>query len=129
MTKYYKKTYYRSREDRNLFKSNLDNNINDQKIIQAFSKNDRVQCSSKGRNIIVKNSGFIYVFQVMRSCSRSKDYGFVCFSTSDEAIKHMSEKILGSKSVFVILNRAPRTTQISSHYQYEQKSTSAALFC
>ncbi|CAF4107695.1 unnamed protein product, partial [Rotaria sordida] len=96
--------YIKSCEDRNLYISNLDESIDDEKLKEAFS-----------------HYGKITSAKVMIKHGRSQGYGFVCFSTADEAnkaINEMNGKELCLKPIFVTINKRSRQTRASSCNRY-----------
>jgi len=63
--------------------------------------------------------------------SRSKGYGFVCFSTTDEAseaINDMNGKKLGSKPIYVTLCQGQKEHSQYSNNRYTQKTNGMQKF-
>ncbi|CAF2528928.1 unnamed protein product [Rotaria sp. Silwood2] len=76
-------------KDVNLYIQNLDDTIDDERLKKEFSK-----------------FGTVTNAQVMSENGRSKGFGFVCFTTLNEATKAVTEmngSILGSKPLYVVL--------------------------
>ncbi|CAF4762892.1 unnamed protein product [Rotaria sp. Silwood1] len=90
----------------NLYIKNLDDTIDDEQLKKEFSK-----------------FGIITSVKVMSKNGRSKGFGFVCFSESDEAKKAVAEvngSIMGSRTLYVALaerKQERRTHVINQHKQ------------
>ena len=83
----------------NLYIKNLDDTINDEKLRKEFSP-----------------FGSITSAKVMLEDGRSKGFGFVCFSSPEDATKAVTEmngRILGSKPLYVAL--AQRKEERKAH--------------
>lgn len=89
----------------NLYVKNLDDTIDDEKLRKEFA-----------------NFGSITSAKVMHDeNNRSKGFGFVCFSSPEEATKAVTEmngKILGTKPLYVALaqRKEDRKAQLASQY-------------
>jgi len=89
----------------NLYVKNLDDSIDDEKLRKAFV-----------------NYGVITSAKVMTDENgRSRGFGFVCFSSPEEATKAVTEmngKLLGSKPLYVALaqRKEDRKAQLASQY-------------
>jgi len=89
----------------NLYVKNLDDSIDDEKLRKAFV-----------------NYGVITSAKVMTDeNTRSRGFGFVCFSSPEEATKAVTEmngKLLGSKPLYVALaqRKEDRKAQLASQY-------------
>ncbi|XP_017786625.1 PREDICTED: polyadenylate-binding protein 4-like [Nicrophorus vespilloides] len=89
----------------NLFLKNLDDTIDDARLRKEFSQ-----------------FGTITSAKVMTDDGRSKGFGFVCYSTPEEATKALMDmhgKMLGSKPIYVALaqRKEDRKAFIASHLQ------------
>lgn len=88
----------------NLYVKNLDDNIDDERLRKEFSQ-----------------FGTITSARVMTENGRSKGFGFVCFSSPEEATKAVTEmngRILVSKPLYVALaqRREDRKAHLASQY-------------
>merc|ERR1712002_8299 len=88
----------------NLYIKNLDDSIDDERLRKEFS-----------------NYGTITSAKVMTEDGRSKGFGFVCFSTPEEATRSVTEmngRILVSKPLYVALaqRREDRKAHLASQY-------------
>lgn len=88
----------------NLYIKNLDDSINDEKLRKEF-----------------ENYGTISSVKVMMENDRSKGFGFVCYSTPEEATKAVTEmngKIVGTKPLYVALaqRKDERKALLTAHY-------------
>ncbi|XP_066957114.1 polyadenylate-binding protein 4 [Macrobrachium rosenbergii] len=88
----------------NLYIKNLDDSIDDERLRKEFS-----------------NYGTITSAKVMTEDGRSKGFGFVCFSTPEEATRAVTEmngRILVSKPLYVALaqRREDRKAHLASQY-------------
>jgi len=95
-------------QESNLYIKNLDDQIDDQKLFELFS-----------------NYGKIISSKVMKDENNfSKGFGFVCFSTPEEAQKAMAEngKMHFTKPLYVNLaqRREIRTAQLQAQYAHRQ---------
>ncbi|XP_029951640.1 polyadenylate-binding protein 1-like [Salarias fasciatus] len=73
----------------NLYIHNLDSDMNEERLYRAFS-----------------DFGSIVSVKVVREGERCKGYGFVCFSSPEEAtkaIKEMNGRVLGTRALYVVL--------------------------
>jgi polyadenylate-binding protein len=93
----------------NLFVKNLDDTVDDVKLREQFAQfGDIVSC------------------KVMRDDKGvSKGFGFVCFSTPEEAYKAINDphnKVLNGKPLYVALaqRKEVRTAQLQAQYAYRQ---------
>lgn len=89
----------------NLFVKNLDDSIDDARLRKEFN-----------------SFGTITSAKVMMEDGRSKGFGFVCFSTPEEATKALVEmhgKLIGSKPLYVALaqRKEDRKAFMASHLQ------------
>jgi len=115
-----KKRYEEKKQERlskyqgiNLYIKNLDDTIDDEKLLKEFQV-----------------FGSVTSAKVMTDGVRSKGFGFVCFSTSEEATKAVTEmngRIVGSKPLYVAL--AQRKEERKNHLtnQYMQRIATMRL--
>ncbi|CAF4982351.1 unnamed protein product, partial [Rotaria sp. Silwood1] len=102
------KTDVKSHEHRKLYIRNLDENIDNQKLKQAFSVYGKVKSA-----------------RVMMKRGVSQGYGVVCFSATDDAnqaMNSMNGKELGSKIIDVTIYKSSRKSHLSSFYRYASMS-------
>ncbi|TKC41885.1 hypothetical protein EI555_011398 [Monodon monoceros] len=88
----------------NLYIKNLDETIDDEKLRKEFSP-----------------LGSITSAKVMLEDGRSKEFGFVCFSSPEEATKAVTEmngRIMGSKPLYVTLAQRKEERKAHLTYQY-----------
>ncbi|KAL1790807.1 polyadenylate-binding 4 isoform X7, partial [Sigmodon hispidus] len=91
----------------NLYIKNLDDTIDDEKLRKEFSP-----------------FGSITSAKVMLEDGRSKGFGFVCFSSPEEATKAVTEmngRIVGSKPLYVALARRKEERKAHLTNQYMQR--------
>lgn len=89
----------------NLFVKNLDDTVDDARLRQEFSA-----CGSVTSAVVMKSDKGV-----------SKGFGFVCFTTPEEATKAVTEmngKMLGTKPIYVALaqRKEQRKAQLEAHY-------------
>ncbi|XP_052040189.1 polyadenylate-binding protein 1-like [Apodemus sylvaticus] len=89
----------------NLYVKNLDDSINDERLREVFS-----------------TYGVITSAKVMTESSHSKGFGFVCFSSPEEATKAVTEmngRIVGTKPLYVALaqRKEERKAILTSQYR------------
>jgi len=93
----------------NLYVKNLDDDFDDQKFIQVFSQ-----------------FGTITSARVMFDADkRSKGFGFVCYSTPEEATKAVTEmngKIVGTKPLYVALAQRKDVRKMQLEAQFAQRT-------
>ncbi|KAM4842352.1 polyadenylate-binding protein 1-like [Thomomys bottae] len=98
----------------NLYVKNLDDSINDEKLRKVFSP-----------------YGVITSAKVMTESSHSKGFGFVCFSSPEEATKAVTEmngRIVGTKPLYVALaQRKEERKAILTNQHLQRLSTVQAL--
>eukprot|EP00002_Diphylleia_rotans_P010824 TRINITY_DN213_c0_g2_i1.p1 TRINITY_DN213_c0_g2~~TRINITY_DN213_c0_g2_i1.p1 ORF type:complete len:632 (+),score=141.46 TRINITY_DN213_c0_g2_i1:62-1957(+) len=102
-----KRENYRKYKDSNLYVKNLDDSIDEARIREEFSRFGTI----------------IRAAVMVDENKRSKGFGFVCFSTRDEAtraIQGLHEQMLGSKRVYVAIHqrREERRAHLESIYNY-----------
>jgi polyadenylate-binding protein len=91
----------------NLYVKNLSDNIDDQKLIQEFSKYGEIKSA-----------------RVMSEDGKSRGFGFVCFATPEEATKAVSEmngKMVDSKPLYVALAQRKDVRRAQLEAQYAAK--------
>ncbi|XP_075684157.1 polyadenylate-binding protein 1-like [Rhinoderma darwinii] len=91
----------------NVYVKNLDPSIDDKKLHKAFS-----------------HFGLINSAKVMMNGRRSKGFGFVCFSSPEEATKavtNMNGRILASKPLYVALAQRKKDRQAHLANQFMQR--------
>lgn len=94
----------------NLFIKNLDDSIDDEKLKEEFSPYGSITSA-----IVMKDES-----------GKSKGFGFVCYSTPEEATKAISEmnsRLVGSKPLYVALaqRKEVRRNQLSQQMQARQQ--------
>lgn len=93
----------------NLYVKNLDDSINDERLLTEFSP-----------------YGTITSAKVMTEDGRSKGFGFVCFSSPEEATKAVTEmngRIIVSKPLYVALAQRKEDRKAHLATQYMQRVT------
>jgi len=93
----------------NLYVKNLDDSINDERLLQEFSP-----------------YGTITSAKVMTEDGRSKGFGFVCFSSPEEATKAVTEmngRIIVSKPLYVALAQRKEDRKAHLATQHMQRIT------
>lgn len=96
----------------NLYVKNLDDNIDDEKLRKAFSEFGTITSAK----VMTDEHG------------RNKGFGFVCFSTPEEATRAVSEKnsrMLGSKPLYVALAQRKEDRRARLASQHIQRLNSA----
>ncbi|CDW54937.1 polyadenylate binding protein 1 [Trichuris trichiura] len=96
----------------NLYVKNLDDNIDDEKLRKAFSEFGTITSAK----VMTDENG------------RNKGFGFVCFSTPEEATRAVSEKnsrMLGSKPLYVALaqRKEDRRARLASEHIQRMNNT------
>ena len=112
-----RQAYYQSCEDRNLFVSNLDESIDDRKLKQAFAQYGAITSAKVHKRNTNETELMFGLLQVMMARGRSKGHGFVYFSKVDDAtaaVAKMNGQELGSKPIYVALNKSLTARQQSS---------------
>jgi len=97
----------------NLYVKNLDDSIDDEKLRKEFTP-----------------FGTITSAKVMTEEGRSKGFGFVCFSTPEEATKAVTEmngRIVGSKPLYVALAQRKEDRKAHLASQYLQRMTNMRM--
>lgn len=124
----------------NLYIKNLDDTIDDEKLRKEFSPFGSITSAKVGVphvpcDACVAAAGqrctlgvFFFLpspaFQVMLEEGRSKGFGFVCFSSPEEATKAVTEmngRIVGSKPLYVALAQRKEERKAHLTNQYMQR--------
>uniref|UniRef100_A0A4W4E0L4 RRM domain-containing protein n=1 Tax=Electrophorus electricus TaxID=8005 RepID=A0A4W4E0L4_ELEEL len=99
----------------NLYVKNLDDSLDDERLRKEFSL-----------------FGTITSAKVMTEGGRSKGFGFVCFSSPEEAteaMKGMNGCIVGTKLLYVALAQRKEERQAHLTHQYMQRMASVSAVC
>ncbi|XP_063141283.1 polyadenylate-binding protein 1-like [Rattus norvegicus] len=97
----------------NLYVKNLDDSINDDRLKEVFS-----------------TYGVITSAKVMTESSHSKGFGFVCFSSPEEATKAVTEmngRIVGTKPLYVALAQRKEERKAILTNQYRRRLSRSVL--
>ncbi|XP_028625567.1 polyadenylate-binding protein 1-like [Grammomys surdaster] len=97
----------------NLYVKNLDDSINDERLREVFS-----------------TYGVITSAKVMTESSHSKGFGFVCFSSPEEATKAVTEmngRIVGTKPLYVALAQRKEERKAILTNQYRRRLSRSVL--
>eukprot|EP00072_Mus_musculus_P032907 XP_006499888.1 PREDICTED: polyadenylate-binding protein 1-like isoform X1 [Mus musculus] len=97
----------------NLYVKNLDDSINDERLKEVFS-----------------TYGVITSAKVMTESSHSKGFGFVCFSSPEEATKAVTEmngRIVGTKPLYVALAQRKEERKAILTNQYRRRPSHPVL--
>lgn len=92
----------------NLYVKNLDDTVTDEMLLDAFAQH-----------------GTITSAKVMSESGQSKGFGFVCFSSPEEATKALTEmngRIVGSKPLYVALAQRKEDRKAHLQQQYLQRA-------
>lgn len=110
-----KQAYEKRKQDRahkyagvNLYVKNLDDDVTDEMLKDAFDVH-----------------GTITSAKVMSESGQSKGFGFVCFSSPEEATKAVTEmngRIVGTKPLYVALAQKKEDRKIHLQQQYMQRA-------
>ncbi|MGH0177457.1 UNVERIFIED_CONTAM: hypothetical protein FKN15_075199 [Acipenser sinensis] len=126
----------------NLYVKNLDDGIDDERLRKEFAPYGTIT-SAKGVNLYVKNLddgidderlrkefapyGTITSAKVMTDIGHSKGFGFVCFSSPEEATKAVTEmngRIISAKPLYVALAQRKEERKAILTNQYMQRLAS-----
>jgi polyadenylate-binding protein len=102
----------------NLYVKNLDDNIDDERLRKEFSQFGTITSAKVMHN------------RVMGEPGRSKGFGFVCFSSPEEATKAVTEmngRILVSKPLYVALAQRKEDRKAHLASQYMQRIASMRM--
>ncbi|XP_038578339.1 embryonic polyadenylate-binding protein A-like isoform X1 [Micropterus salmoides] len=115
----------------NLYVKNLDDSIDDERLRKEFAPYGTITSAKIGRHFSIlmahkvkSPSAFClqaFRFQVMTDGSQSKGFGFVCFSSPEEATKAVTEmngRIVATKPLYVALaqRREERKAILTNKY-------------
>jgi len=96
----------------NLYVKHLEDTVDDTQLRQIFSKFGKITSAVVMRDHLTKIS---------------KGFGFICFSTSEEATKALNEmnsKIIGSKPLYVSIAQRKEIRRQELEIQYSQRQNS-----
>lgn len=99
----------------NLYVKNLDDSIDNEKMRQEFSKFGTITSAVVARD----------------EQGKSKGFGYVCFSTPEEAMRaitEMNNKMLGSKPLYVALHQRKSARAEMLHTQYARPAAPMPAF-